>query len=235
MRNYDVFDFNMLSAYWNREEEVVAYETSLHRTGLAWSDNVSKRARFYSLYQLANLTLDRHRGKGDVVECGVWTGHSAHMVASLLKQRGFANKMLLFDSFQGLSDLTSLDYPERWSLNEKQVRVQREMVAGSEETARANLAEFDFIEYYAGWIPSRFPEVSGRQFLLVHLDVDLYEPFRDSIEFFYPRLVEGGAMIFDDYGSTQFPGAKTAVDEAISGMTPSFFYKIPTGGAFLIK
>ena len=77
--------------------------------------------------------------------------------------------------------------------------------------------------------------MADRQFILVHMDVDLYEPYRDSIEFFFPRLVEGGAMVFDDYGLTQFPGAKLAIDEAMDIMKPSLFYKIPTGGAFLIK
>ena len=100
---------------------------------------------------------------------------------------------------------------------------------------RANLAEFDFIEYYAGWIPSRFEEVSDRRFSLVHLDVDLYDPFLDSLEFFYPRLLEGSAITFEAYGLTQFPGAKKAIDEAVATMKPSFFYKIPTGGALLIK
>ena len=42
-------------------------------------------------------------------------------------------------------------------------------------------------------------------------------------------------MVFDDYGLTQFPGAKLAIDEAMDIMKPSLFYKIPTGGAFLIK
>jgi hypothetical protein len=91
------------------------------------------------------------------------------------------------------------------------------------------------LEYYAGWIPTKFQEVADQKFILVHMDVDLYEPFRDSIEFFFPRLVKGGAIAFDDYGLSQFPGAKTAVDEAVAAFNPSVFYKVPTGGAFLIK
>ena len=111
----------------------------------------------------------------------------------------------------------------------------RKVVAASEELVRSNLSEFDFIDFYKGWIPERFPEASDRSFILVHIDLDLYDPIRDSIEFFYPRLVEGGIMVFDDYGLSQFPGTKLAVDEAVKSMSPSFFYEVPTGGSFMIK
>lgn len=232
--HYHIFDSNMLSAYWKRDEEIVAYETSLHRTDIASCEDISKRFRYYSLYQNAVLALNKNL-EGDVAECGVWRGHSAHMLASILQKSGFCNKFLIFDSFQGLSDLVPLDINERFQPSEKEIIALREMLSCPEHIVRANLSEFDFIEYYAGWIPTRFPEVADRQFILVHLDVDLYEPYRDSIEFFFPRLVSGGAMVFDDYGFTQFPGAKTAVDEAMAIMKPSFFYKIPSGGAFLIK
>lgn len=232
--HYHLFDSNMLSPYWNKDQEIVTYETSLFRTGMAWSDNISKRFRYYSLCQNVAMVLSKNL-EGDVVECGVWRGHSAHMIASILEKSGFYNEFLIFDSFRGLSDVGSFDTNERFQPSEKQINAQREALSSLEHIVRANLSEFDFIEYYAGWIPTRFPEVADRQFILVHLDVDLYEPYRDSIDFFYPRLVGGGAMVFDDYGLTQFPGAKTAVDEAMAIVKPSFFYKIPTGGAFLIK
>ena len=232
---YHVFDSHLMSAYWNRDDEITGYENSLHRTRMDWSDNFSKRGRYYSLYQNAVSTLDRNMGKGDVAECGVWQGHSAHMIASILKKKGFNDKFFIFDSFQGLSEITSQDINELSPLSEKQIEEQRSMLSASEELVRSNLAEFDFMEFYAGWIPTRFKEVADHKFILVHLDVDLYQPFRDSIEFFYPRLVEGGVIVFDDYGLTQFPGAKTAVDEAVETLKPSLFYKIPTGGAFLIK
>ena len=89
--HYHLFDSNMLSAYWNKDEEIVTYETSMNRTGMAWSDNISKRFRYYSLCQNVALALSKNL-EGDVAECGVWRGHSAHMIASLLQKSGFYNK-----------------------------------------------------------------------------------------------------------------------------------------------
>ena len=65
--------------------------------------------------------------------------------------------------------------------------------------------------------------------------MDLYEPTLASLEFFYPRLVNGGAIILDDYGFNQFPGAKTAVDRFLQKNGHSFFYEVPLGSCFIIK
>src|SRR5688572_31529904 len=45
---------------------------------------------------------------------------------------------------------------------------------------------------------------------LFRSDVDVYQPTRDSLEYFYPRLVTGGILVCDDYG---WPGARKAVDD----------------------
>ena len=156
-------------------------------------------------------------------------------MATVLREWGFTGKFHLFDSFEGLSDLSSLDINERQTMSNQQVQEQKYSFLCSEETVRANLSEFDFIEYFPGWIPDRFPEVRDSAYILAHVEVDLYQPNRDSIEFLYPRLVDGGILAFADYGATQFPGVKKAVDEALPRLEPSHFYKIPTGGAFLIK
>jgi len=42
-------------------------------------------------------------------------------------------------------------------------------------------------------------------------------------------------MVFDDYGSTMFPGAKKAVDQCLEKFNNPFFLPLPSGQAFLIK
>jgi O-methyltransferase len=58
--------------------------------------------------------------------------------------------------------------------------------------------QFPRAELHPGWIPSAFSAVAGRSFSFVHLDVDLYQPTLDSLDFF-PRLADGGAIITDNY------------------------------------
>ncbi len=50
-------------------------------------------------------------------------------------------------------------------------------------------------------------------FSFVHVDVDLYQSVKDALDYFYPRLINTGIMIFDDYGFPTTPGAKQAIDE----------------------
>ena len=42
--------------------------------------------------------------------------------------------------------------------------------------------------------------------------MDLHQPTLDSLAYFYPRLVRGGIIVCDDYGSKLFPGAHIAWD-----------------------
>ena len=46
---------------------------------------------------------------------------------------------------------------------------------------------------------------------LLHIDVDLYEPTKVSLENFFPHVVKGGVIVLDDYGA--FPGANKAIEE----------------------
>ena len=75
----------------------------------------------------------------------------------------------------------------------------------------ANLAEFaDLVSFHGGWIPERFNDVAEARFCFVHIDVDLLQPTREVLEFFYPRMVAGGLIVCDDYGFDTCPGARHA-------------------------
>jgi hypothetical protein len=117
--------------------------------------------------------------------------------------------LYLFDSFQGLSNPDVADHRTTndvlpWSAGD---------LSTDEATLRRNLSHYDSIEVLSGWIPKRFDDVADRHFRVVHIDVDLYEPTRDSLEFFYPRLVQGGVIVMDDYGFATCPGATRAAHE----------------------
>lgn len=145
---------------------------------------------------------------GDLAECGCYVGTSAFFIA----QASTHGKLYLFDSFQGLSapeaaDKEIAESVMPWSAGGGDL-------TASEVTLRKNLARYDdVIEVLPGWIPERFAEIAERQFRLVHIDVDLYQPTRDSLNFFYPRLVKGGVIVMDDYGFKTCPGATRAADE----------------------
>ena len=60
------------------------------------------------------------------------------------------------------------------------------------------------------------PTVGDRTFSFVHLDCDLYQSYRDCLTFFWPRLVPGGIILFDEYDDPSWPGCNLAVDEFVA-------------------
>lgn len=167
---------------------------------------------------------------GDTAECGVLDGASSYLICSAREGAGQAEHHA-FDSFEGLSapcpeDRPSSDVAFHWAAGDLSVPL---------EEAMCKLSRFDNVRYYKGWIPSRFDEVTTRSFSFVHVDVDLYQPTRDALAFFYPRLVPGGVLLCDDYGYHTCPGARRAFDEFAATTPERAVVHLPTGQGFIVK
>lgn len=207
------YRFNWPQMAWWQDEDFNAY---LRRFDELDSNNSDRR---YSVSQLLRLTAGV---EGDTAEVGVYKGAMSWLI---LRANGPRRRHHIFDSFEGLSTPASVD-GDHWAPGE---------LACAEDVVHHNLAEFKgFFNTYKGWVPERFAEVADRQFSFVHIDVDLYEPTRDSIEFFYPRLSPGGILVCDDYNCTTCPGAIKAVDEYLADR-PEKMIGLSGGGGYIIK
>jgi O-methyltransferase len=80
--------------------------------------------------------------------------------------------------------------------------------------------------------PSALPEQNHYAF--AHLDVDLYQSTVDCCAYFYPRIVPGGIILFDDYAFAAARGEKDAVD-AFFADKPECPITLPTGQDVVIK
>ena len=229
-----VFDRQEVLSFLRPDATRRLYDEGIRRADSLNSDNFAKQCRYYSLIENVQHVL-RRGVQGDAAECGCWRGHSTYMIAKTLSTGGFNSIFHIFDSFEGLSELGAEDTNARRTLTPEEINGLKESFASSEVRVRRVLEPFPFVRLYSGWIPERFPEVKDTKFRFVHIDVDLYQPTVDSLNFFYPRMERGGVMTFDDYGMSQFPGTKQAVDEYLSDKDYLMFYEIPTGGGFLIK
>lgn len=169
-----------------------------------------------------------HDVDGDVAECGTRNGKSAlYMLEACERDRNF----YLFDSFEGLSD----PHPVKDTLKSAFVNDGAErMFATDVEKVKGRFSEFPNANIMQGWIPERFGEIADRRFCFVHIDVDLYEPTLDTLEFFYERTEPGGFIVCDDYGSGFFPGARDAMDEFFADK-PEKPAELPQGQAFVVK
>lgn len=197
----------------------VAFSRYLARYGELRKMNTDRR---WMLYQLLRLT---EAVPGDTAECGVFRGASSYLICKANQSRtDFQRWHFIFDSFEGLSPPRHHD-GSHWR--------EGDFAVGA-DTVRRNLAEFQLVSLHPGWIPARFGDVADRRFSFVHVDVDLEQPTRDSIAFFYPRLEVGGILLCDDYGCTTCPGATLAVDDFLADK-PEKMLSLCCGGGFLVK
>ena len=152
----------------------------------------------------------------------MWHGAASHMI--MRQTAGSTRTHHMFDSWEGLSKPGEHD-GGHW---------EKGSLTVDEQVARTNLREFTHGKFYRGWVPTRFPEVADRRFALVHLDVDLYEPTRDGLEFFYSRTNPGGLIVCDDSGLAKCPGARRAMVEFFAAKKEPLL-DLPTGQTFVIR
>lgn len=191
------------------------YEHALDHSGTR-PDSLKRRERHYNLMQFFQQTIPLPEGL--MAECGCWNGLSSLVMCEYVRAQkpNFRGEGFhICDSFEGLSEPTAAD-----ALPEKTVR---ELTAkfgtvtgafcGGLEKVRVSLKDFPAVEFHRGWLPGSLEKLPEAKYKFVHIDVDLYEPTLGSVAYFYPRLVEGGLIICDDYGSLAYPGARRAIDE----------------------
>jgi O-methyltransferase len=176
--------------------------------------------RIYVLYCILKQCMNL---SGEFWECGVYKGGTAFVMAEMLKKKANPNKLVLFDTFEGMPEtLPEIDNHKKGDFNDTDV-----------EAVRSRL-KFSFVEIAKGLIPDTFKGRENAQICFAHIDTDLYLSVLDCAAFIYPRLSVGGIMIFDDYGFPSTRGAKKAVDEYFKDK-PVVPVILPTGQALVFK
>ena len=199
-------------AWWKDD----AFNEYLRRFNELEGNNADRR---YAVQQLLRLCSGV---PGDTAEIGAFAGAMSWLI---LQSNSGKRMHHIFDSFAGLSQPMTQD-GAHWKAG---------ALACDEEVVHRNLASFKgSFTSYKGWVPDRFAEVAAKQFSFVHIDVDLYEPTRASIDFFYPRMAPGGVVVCDDYNFTSCPGATQAINDALARY-PEKMIGLSGGGGFFIK
>lgn len=211
--------------------------------------------RFLAHYELFKRIIDR---PGSILDLGVYRGASFFTWTKLLETfcpTDRTRKVYGFDHFRGLVDFTEADGPKvdrtgakdgaddaepaRWRAEAEHARTLVDLhnddglIAGVE---RCRLIEGDVAET----LPRFLEETPGLRIGLLHLDLDLYAPTRAALDHLWARVVDGGVVIFDQYGLPPWEGETRAVDEFLSTLpapAPSIrkfpFSALP--GGYIVK
>ena len=189
-----------------------------------------RRPRFYNLTQVFKLSLPI---PGETIEIGCFKGLSSYLLCHVIREElpeftGATHHII--DSFEGLGEPADEDEQHR--------NVVGIFSDTSVEHVRNTLSEFPDVSITKGWVPEVFQQVPKRTYSFIHIDVDLYEPTKFCLNFFYPQLSVGGIIVIDDFGplqgETKYVGCAKALMEFCDEKGIRFA-ALTTGNAVIFK
>lgn len=191
-------------------EKMFEYENGFHATSTE-----SRFGKFLAHYELYKKIVHL---PGAVIECGLFKGNSFFRLAhfrDLLESR-YSRKLIGFDIF-GPFPKTNFENDKKYlsaftdSAGENSIELK-------EIEKIMQYKKLENYEFVKGDINKTIPAYCNNnehlKIALLHIDTDVYEPAVTILENMYDRVVTGGVIMFDDYGT--FPGETKAVDEFFS-------------------
>ncbi|KAG2498109.1 hypothetical protein HYH03_003867 [Edaphochlamys debaryana] len=161
----------------------------------------------YYLLKHALLTVP-----GDVAETGLFQGGSGILMALMLHSWDFCGHRRYwgFDSFRGLPRAVAADMAGSATVGAAgQMAVARDVVEANFKAAGVNMSS-GLVTLIPGWFNETLPGAAVRHIAFLRLDGDMFTSTRDALVNLYDKVVPGGLVYVDDYGS--FNGCKMAVD-----------------------
>lgn len=187
-----------------------------------------------TLYELYKKTLGLC---GHIAEVGVDKGFSSLLFAKLTQifepeSLTLVHGFDLFKKFSGEGEVKLL----KESLQAEDEQRVRALVKAQQLDHVLKIHALDVAKDMDGF----FAQHDHLRFRLVYLDCGLYPVVSAAIKAFWPRIVPGGLMVFDQYNHELAPGEARAVDELLPGLKvetipnawfPNAFVQKPFQGA----
>jgi len=183
------------------------------------------------LMATANLALKALSVPGDFVQTGVYTGGTSVLMANVLKSKNSSRRLWAADSFAGLpsEDQKEIarqhDQPELSTATLEGEKLDQQIASqpgwfsatrmvfekNLEANGLGNSTTNPQIKVLQGWFNDTLPNAPIEQISFLQLDGDIYVSTMDALTSLYDKVVPGGYIYVDDYGS--FIGCKHAVDD----------------------
>lgn len=146
---------------------------------------------------------------GDYIELGSHRGFSLRVIHRFMDP---SRTLYSFDTFEGFDELDiaveKTMYHTLWTAGSfAPTSVERVAHYVGDGSWPSNL------KIVKGWFPNSFKGLDDVRWRFVHIDFDLYQPIKASLETLWKPLLPGGVVMIHDYGCYGFPGARKAVDE----------------------
>lgn len=178
----------------------------------------------YRTMELLAEEISRNKIAGDIAEAGVDYGDFSWIINGAFPDR----TIFYYDTFEGFDDrdvkiekdfnFTSNSFLSETNFKRDGFKSPYDQI----DFVRSRLKHQEHAIFRKGYFPESAEKEKNRTFAFVSLDMDLYQPIKNGIQFFWPRLSPGGYMMIHDYNHREFQGIKKAVQEC-----EEIFGKIP--------
>ena len=197
--------------------------------------------RYQKLLARADLGRQAAALPGDIVDAGTFKGVSTIQCAQFLQiyQPGGAARVVSFDTFDAAFPRVRAD--ERQSADDHGKLFEEcafdqitEAVSRLGLDARVEVVRGDIAET----LPAYLAEHPGFRINMLHCDLDVYPATKALLEVAWPRVVQGGVVVFDQYAVRNW-GESDAADEFFATLDrPPVLHAVPgtpTPTAYCVK
>ncbi len=156
---------------------------------------------------------------GDFVECGCYCGKTAQVISRYTRLEQTEKRFYLYDVFDQPPDA-----PHGMARHSDVLY----------EDVKARLKPYQNIIVTKGRVPEVLAEVSPKTIAFMHIDMNSVSAEIGALDVLFDRIIQGGIVIFDDYGWAPYQAQKLAEDRFME----EHGYKIlelPTGQGMMIK
>jgi hypothetical protein len=155
-------------------------------------------------FELVVKEIKKRNLPGSVAEVGVFRGEFAQFINSAFPNK----KCYLFDTFDGFNAREALKEKKRGNCSEAFIEAYKHTDLG---LVLGRMTNIGMVEIKQGYFPESLNGMEDN-FSFVSIDVDFEQSIYKSLEYFYPRLNEGGYIFIHDYNSS-LAGVEKAVDD----------------------
>jgi hypothetical protein len=181
-------------------------------------------ARFMVQHELFKKQINI---KGSIVECGVHHGGGLlawSKLSSILEPYNYHREIIGFDTFEGFPSVSKIDQenPEvetgMFSVDYDVYQELSECIEEYDQNRFINhIGKIKLIKGDANFtIPKYIEENKHLLVSLLYLDFDIYEPTKNALKYFIPRMGKGSIIAFDEINNRDWPGETMAMLESLN-------------------
>ncbi len=161
----------------------------------------------YRCFELWSLVEQSTKLEGSIIEIGVWRGGSGALIAKKAQLCGITEPIYLCDTFVGVVKAGPKDSCYKGGEHADTSRqTVEELVFGRMKLNNVRILE--------GVFPDQVSQlIEQPKFRLCHIDVDVYQSAKDIVDWIWDKIVIGGIVVYDDYGSRELDGIRKYVEE----------------------